>query len=313
MRNARPVCPNPECVNHKRPARGFYVKNGYRKTKASRTPTPRYRCRDCGRNFSASNNRGTTQQHRPDLSRRIFEYAVSGMTMKRMEVLLGCDTRTIERKIALMAKRAQEAHAAFLSDPKNQTNLVMMDELETFVHARYKQLSVPVVIDGMTGKILSFGVARTPSKMILGGAGVKPLPAGGARWYYDDRPQVVPRVLADVAPLLKERSQIVTDGGVSYPKWIKQELPGVKHSIRLSPKETGLGRAKKRATGEAREHDPLFQINVLFAKMRNNIARLGRKTWTTTKSIQALENHLWLYVAWENGYSLGTSIATRKG
>ena len=52
----------------------------------------------------------------------------------------------------------------------------MMDELETFVHARYKQLSVPVVVDAGSGKILALGVARMPSNMKLGGAGIQPLP-----------------------------------------------------------------------------------------------------------------------------------------
>lgn len=42
----------------------------------------------------------------------------------------------------------------------------------------------------------------------------------------------------------------------------------------------------------------------VHARMRNDVARLGRKTWTTTKNLKALENHLWLSVAWTNGYHL---------
>jgi IS1 family transposase len=55
---------------------------------------------------------------------------------------------------------------------------------------------------------------------------------------------------------------------------------------------------------KADERDPLFAINLTFAKMRNDLARLGRKTWTTSKSLQGLERHLWLWVAWTNGYDL---------
>ncbi|WP_146120196.1 hypothetical protein [Paraburkholderia sp. BL21I4N1] len=50
--------------------------------------------------------------------------------------------------------------------------------------------------------------------------------------------------------------------------------------------------------------DPLFAINHTFAKMRNDLARLGRKTWTTSKTIDGLRDHLWLWVAWKNGYDL---------
>ena len=304
MKNPRPSCPNPECPNHTKPARGFYVKNGYRKTKADRNPTPRYRCRDCGRNFCASVARKTTQQHRPELNALIFKAAVSGTNMRRIAENLGCSRRTVERKIELLAQQAREHHARFLANPENRTRLVMMDELETFIHARYKQVSVPVVVRARTGEIIAFGIARTTSKMKLGGAGIGQLPAGGKAWQMDDRHLVVPRVLATAAALLKDDAAISTDGSTSYPKWVKQHMPGVKHLVRLSPKESNLGRAKRRATGEPREHDPLFAINVLFAKMRNDLARLGRKTWTTTKSIKGLENHLWLHVARTNKYPL---------
>lgn len=71
-----------------------------------------------------------------------------------------------------------------------------------------------------------------------------------------------------------------------------------------SPKESNLGRAAKKASGEPRERDPLFAINLLHAKIRNDLARFARKTWTTTKSIEGLRKHLWIYVAWTNGYEI---------
>lgn len=156
----------------------------------------------------------------------------------------------------------------------------MMDELETFIHARWKQVSVPVIVRPKTGEILAFGVAKKPSSMKKG--------IQFNRWVADDRPQVVPTVLASVSPCLKSGATIATDGSGSYPKWVARRLPGVRHAKLKSP--------------DVPDYDPLFAINVLFAKMRNDLARLGRKTWTTTKTIKGLENHLWLYVAWVNGY-----------
>lgn len=32
--------------------------------------------------------------------------------------------------------------------------------------------------------------------------------------------------------------------------------------------------------------------------------RLARKTWSTTKAIHGLENHVWLYIAWNNNYKI---------
>lgn len=61
---------------------------------------------------------------------------------------------------------------------------------------------------------------------------------------------------------------------------------------------------RKKAQTEDKEFDELFSINNTFAKMRHDMNRLGRKTWFTSKSIKGLENHIWLYVAWTNGYKL---------
>jgi len=294
MKTARPRCPNVACANHTAPSVGFYMKKGYRKPKHNHQPVPRYQCKTCGRNFSATTNKSIRQHHRPDLNAQVFRLAVSGVSMRRMEVLLGCDKKTIRRKVTYLVEQTQKAHTVHLA--KLRTAYVMMDELETFIHARYKQVSVPVVVRVKTGEILAFDVVRMPSKMKQGNI--------GNAWVLDDRPKIVPAVLARAAPLLKEHAIIATDGGPSYPKWIQRALPGVQHRVVQSPKETNLGRSQKKASGEPRERDPLFAINLTFAKMRNDLARLGRKTWTTSKSIEGLRNHLWLYVAWVNGYRL---------
>ncbi len=294
MKNACANCPNAACANHVGKPVGWYRKRGYYRPKHNHQPVPCYECRTCGRRFSSTQTKAIRQHHRPDLNRRVFEFAVSGASMRRMAQLLGCSKRTVQRKIEHLAKQAQAAHLEHLSVLR--TSFVMMDELETFIHARYKQVSVPMVVRVKTGEILAFEVGRMPSKMKQG--------VEGNAWVHDDRPRCVPAVLASVAPLLKEHATIATDGATSYPKWVQRAMPGVQHLVAQSPKETNLGRSRKKASGEPRERDPLFAINLTFAKMRNDLARLGRKTWTTSKSIEGLRNHLWLYVAWVNGYKL---------
>ena len=286
------------------PPADFYRKNGWFKRQRDSRKVPRYQCRDCGKSFCSTQTQINVHQHRPDLNRKIFGLAVSGATMRRIADLTGCDKGTVQAKIEHLAKQAKASHAEFLLQLEDEggTGFVMMDELETFIHARYKQVNVPVVVQVKTGKVLAFGVARTPSTMTLGGAGTGALPPGGSSWTQNDRPIVLANVLTTIAPVLKKDASIATDGDASYPKWISAQLPGVVHVVWRSPKETVLGRAKKRADGTPRETDPLFAINLTHAKMRNDLARLGRKTWTTTKTIQGLKNHLWLWVAWRNGY-----------
>jgi len=50
--------------------------------------------------------------------------------------------------------------------------------------------------------------------------------------------------------------------------------------------------------------DPLFALNHLFATLRQDLSRLGRSTWATTKTLAGLLNHLMLYIAWRNRYDV---------
>lgn len=285
MKNPRPVCPNPACPNHVDPHRAFYRKKGYFKTGHNHQPVPRYQCKRCGKGFSAAQGKPVRQHHRPDLNRRIFEMAVSGTSMRRMVLLLGCSKRTVDRKVAYLAKEAQRFHQERLGTLR--TSYVMLDELITYLHARPKHLSVAVVVRVKTGEVLGFTISRIPTQV-----------QGFDKydWQHDDTPTNIPALLASIRPLLKTGATIASDAHASYPKWLSRSLPGVQHQ-----KVKAL---VSKLAQKADERDPLFAINLTFAKLRNDLARLGRKTWTTTKSIQGLENHLWLWVAWTNKYPL---------
>lgn len=285
MRNPRPVCPNPECVNHRNPPAGFYRKNGYRRPKHNHQPIPRYQCRACGKNFCATQVKPIRQQHRPDLNARILELAVSGVSMRRMAVLLGCAQQTVQDKVEYLAGEAKRLHQEHMENLwlAGGTSHVMMDELETFIHARWAQVSVPVLLRAKTGEVLAFSITRRSSTM----------PKGQANgWTTDNRHKVIPKLLTNLQPYLKPGATITTDGDASYPKWIRRHLPGVNHKAEHSPKK------------DPAAYDPLFQINHTHAKMRNDLARLSRKTWTTSKTIEGLRCHLWLWVAWTNKYPL---------
>jgi hypothetical protein len=56
----------------------------------------------------------------------------------------------------------------------------------------------------------------------------------------------------------------------------------------------------------------LFSINVLHAKMRQDLPRLRRETWSTSKTISGLEQHLWLYIAWVKWLRGGDGLTVRE-
>ena len=281
MRPPRPHCPNAACEHHRTPEAGFYAKDGYRPV-AHGKPIPRYKCRTCGTRFCSTSSSTRHRQHRPDLNRRIFELAVSGVSMTRIARLLECSPETVERKIRLLAIQAKHQHAHEMFH--RPSNLLAMDELETFIHARWRQVSVPIVICARTKRILGFGIAAKPSNMKIG------VRMG---WTIDRRPKVLRAVLEGVRVGVDMPALIQTDQATYYAQAIREALPGVKHKASKTPK------------GDKTAHNPLFAIDHLFAKLRNDLARLGRKTWITTKTEAALERHLWLYVAWVNRYRMG--------
>jgi hypothetical protein len=83
--------------------RRTYSKNGYFVTRHNHQPVPRYRCRICGKNFSAHTARPTSRQKKPALNAGIYGLYSSGMTLRRMAKVLKVDKKTVFEAAALEA------------------------------------------------------------------------------------------------------------------------------------------------------------------------------------------------------------------
>lgn len=216
----------------------------------------------------------------PEINRRIWELAMSGVTMRRIAVLVGCTRRTVSRKLHYLSARAWEYHTEH--GPK--TSWAMMDELETFIGARWRQVTVAVVIRAKTREILSISAGPISSTMAKGKA---------EGWTKDTRVATTEDALGNAALLIQPGAAMTTDGATYYPNAIAKMLPvGVVHQVAHSPVRQG------------KAFDPLFPINHLFAQMRQDLPRLFRSTWSTTKSMPGLRMHLMLYLAWVNRYPI---------
>ena len=47
----------------------------------------------------------------------------------------------------------------------------------------------------------------------------------------------------------------------------------------------------------------MFTPPIICAKLRADLSRLARKTWSASKKAACLQDHLDLYVAFNNGYA----------
>jgi len=292
-------CPNSECRFRRGPEGAeklygtsrFYTKMGYFRRRSDRRAVPRYRCRSCGKSFSSQTHSPTYRQRRPDVNGIVFRLLCSGVTMRRTALVVGVNKSTIERKMAWLADRARAIHDERLASGGLNTSLVQFDELQTFEHTRLKPVSIAVAIRVKTGEVIDVDVAMMSSF----GAMVRRTRELYPEWR-ETRRGARESVFRSVAKCAKPGVTIKTDESRHYPPIIDRLVPGARIEQHLSPGND--------------DHpcpdgfDPMFKLNHLFAKMRQDMSRLFRSTWATTKTLAGLYNHLMLYIAWQNRYTI---------
>jgi len=288
-------CPNPECRFHNGPEGSeqlygenrFWVKRGFYKTKHDHRAVPRYSCRACGRYFGSRAGSPTAGQHKPYVNKHVFGMLCSGMTLRRTAKVAGIAKRTVERKFRWLATRAAQAHKETLRNGNMDTSFIQFDDMESVEHTKLKPVMVTLAVRAKTGQIID---AR------VGSITCKHRKADSEHRYgkrSDDRTRVRREVLESVALCAKPGATVVTDGLRYYRKLITEIVPGATHKP-----------YKSRGRRNERGFDPLFRLNHTCAKLRADIARLRRKTWCISKLASRLQDHLYLYIAWQNGYSI---------
>ena len=287
-----PKCPVESCHSHTMTGVRTYSKNGYFVTRHNHQPVPRYRCRVCGKNFSAHTGKPTYRQKKPALNSVIYGLYSSGMTLRRMAVVLKVDKKTVTRKFIFLAVAARAHHEAQLAEGALRTTYVQFDELETYEHTKLKPLSVALAVRVKTGQIIAACVASMPANGHT---------AARSRELYGSRPdhrQEARRAVMEAVRLCQgNRLTVASDAHRSYPNIISAAVPDA--DIRVYARVDAL--AQNRRT---RPRDPLFAVNHACAMLRADVSRLARRTWVTSKRAEGLQRHLDLYLAWNNGYKL---------
>jgi hypothetical protein len=215
------------------------------------------------------------------------------MTQRRMALVLGVNRKTIVRKFRFAAKAARAAHERWLSSLKESPSKIQLDEMETFEHTRLKPVTLVLAVNEETGAILDVKAAPLHYKGRLAGlafAKYGPRP--------DRSPTALHQVLKTIQRVANPQLTITTDGNARYPRTIRKTLPNATHrSYYPNP--------NSEPTFRPNLNDPLFTLNHTAAKIRHDLSRMARKTWVTTKKISRLQQHIDLYIAWNNRYNFG--------
>jgi len=287
MYNKIAKCPNLNCKHHKGSTDKFYIKKGKFKTKYNHQWVNRYKCKSCGRNFSSHSFKDTFRQHKPYVNIEIFKLINSGVTLRRIAKILNIAKKTVERKFNFLAQKSLILHEKFILSGEMNTSYVQFDEMETLQGNKKRPLSISLAIRAKTGQIIDARVA----KMRLKGRLAKKYLENIKYWNEDNRKEITKNVFKVVKVISKENITIASDMKKSYPNIIKSIIPNAEIKVH-----------KRRV--EKKEFDPMFRLNHIAAKIRADLSRMRRRTWAITKKWQNLQKHLYIYIAWNNGYEM---------
>ncbi len=266
------------------------IKSGSYKRKSSRKPIPRFYCKDCHRTFSHETDTLNYRQRYRHLNTTLISQFSSGLSQRRLAVLLGINRKTVIRKFLLLGK--------FTSYILPQLNSYFppieefqFDDLETYEHTKCKPLAASIAVESKTRRIIGLRVGAMPCKGVLAKISLQKY---GPR--KDERFQMREDLFTEIKPYTQENVVIKTDNHPHYKKPIKAHFPKAEHIAYESR------RARSNGYGELKKgwYDPLFSLNHTYAMCRDNINRLRRRTWSTTKKAERLFYHLSLYAYFHN-------------
>jgi hypothetical protein len=212
------------------------------------------------------------------------------MSLRRTAKNLRLSYNTVSARFLWMAELARLQHEKFLRELSSVSE-IQLDEMESIEHTKLKPVTIPLIVDDQQ-RILSVACGEIPAKGYLSEI---------SRKKYGPRTSTSEHLVAKILEQLPNQLQvnvIKTDGKSSYLKSIHRRFPTVRHEICVRKEEKR--REQLYLKYEKKMFDPMFALNQRCAKLRADINRLIRRSWSTTKKTENLEKHLLIYACYNN-------------
>lgn len=211
--------------------------------------------------------------------------------MREVARILKINKKTVPRTMTIMAavfeKKIQQQN--LLEHPPSTS--VEFDDMETFEWTKYKPLSITLAVETKTRRILGFEVSSMPAN---GPLAARALQKYGPR--SDDRKQAREKLLKRLKCLVIDQVMIKTDENPHYVADIRKHFPQGSHVTYKGRRGCVVGQGELKSGG----FDPLFSLNHTAAMARYKMSRLVRRTWSTTKILRGLWEHLTIMVYYHN-------------
>lgn len=271
---------------------GKMAKNGFYIRKSDSKKIDRWRCLTCGKTKSLATGTACFAQNKRRVNNSVRGLLSSGVSQRRIALILNIDKKTVARKKKFLALQAKERQDDFLKSlPRHSVHYLQFDEMESFEHTKMKPLSIAVAVCPKTRKMLGTRVSIMPCKGLLAKKSRKKY---GKR--ADGRKDAMVELLSSVKEVLNPEAELTSDKKSSYPGWLREVSKTWKHRRVKGRKPCNIGQ------GELKEgvYDPLFYLNHTCAMIRDSVKRLARRNWCTTKKMQNLQDHLHIYTDFHN-------------
>ena len=265
------------------------VRNGFFRRQSDQRRILRLRCSCCGRSFSQASYDPCFRQRKRQLNALIGELLCSGVTQRRCALLLKVARSTVESKFVFVGKLAVQR---FRSQMKTtQASEIQFDDLETSEHSKLKPVSVTLAVDAQSRKILALELSPMPAKGH--NARISKQKYGLRR---DGRPEALARLFESLRNTVDDEVSFRSDSNPLYLPALKSAFPHATYEQVLSRRACVVGQGELKKIG----FDPPFSLNHTCAMLRANLSRLVRRTWCTTKKMERLKLHLFLYANFHN-------------
>lgn len=220
----------------------------------------------------------------------VFRLLCKGNSQRGCAQVLGVDPATIARRVPRFSNCAKKHLKKLQSNLKNIKEVVF-DEMETFEHTKLKPITIPLAVENKTRRILGVEVGRIPAKGTLASLSLKKY---GKRKC--EKQDSLRRLFRSLECIPSERRVFLSDQSSFYPPLMRLFRPKTEHRRYKGRRASIIGQGELKKGG----YDPLFSLNQTAAMLRDNIKRLTRKTWCTTKRVDRLLDFLVMYAFYHN-------------
>jgi transposase-like protein len=281
----------PKCELRLKPSdpRPDIVRRGQYRRKSDCRDIQRFHCKGCDSGFSAATSNACVNQNKRQINNKIYKLYSSGLSQRRLARILHCSRTTIARKLLFLGAQA-EIILNKLNSKYPKATKVQFDDLLTFEHTKCKPISATVAVTKCR-RILGLDTASMPAFGKLKDISLKKY---GKR--EDTRPQAREKVLKDIKPFIDDHALFETDQHPHYPQDVKRIYPLATHMTYKSKRGSSTGQGELKGPG----FDPIFSVNHTLAMFRANVNRLFRRTWNTTKRMENLRCHMFIYALYHN-------------